>query len=242
VNKLLQLACLLPLWSGAVLAQTGLPAQPSPDSALPPDAVARGLTLLGDAARALAPPRARLLVEPGRLDTRLNLAPCSRADAYLPAGMPAWGRVRLGLRCVEGAVKWNVFLPVNVQVFAPAVVAGSSLPAGARLEASQLRTVEVDWSAAGGALYEEPTPLLGRVLSRAISAGQPVQSAFLQTRLWFAPGDTVRLVAAGPGFAIASEGQALTPGQEGRPARVQTESGRIVTGRPVSERVMEVSL
>jgi flagella basal body P-ring formation protein FlgA len=212
------------------------------DSQLPAEAVARGLSLVTEAALAVAPRVARVQVEAGRLDPRLQLAPCARAEAYLPQGMPAWGQLRLGVRCTDGRVKWNVFLPVHVQIFAPAVVVTSALTAGAVLGSEHLRSVEVDWSLANAPLFEQTEPLLGRTLARTLSAGQAVQASFLAPRLWFAPGDTVRIVAAGPGFAIESEGQALTPGQEGKPARIQTEGGRVVVGRPVSDRRVEVGL
>jgi len=190
----------------------------------------------------VAPQGARVQVEAGRLDSRLVLAPCARAEASLPPGMPAWGRVRVGLRCVEGPVRWSVFLPVNVQVQAPATVVSTTLPAGAKLEASHLRRVEVDWSTADGALFDQPADIVGRTLGRALSAGQPVQTSHLMPRQWFAQGDTVRIVATGSGFSIVSEGQALMPGLEGKSVRIQTESGRIVMGRPVGERRVEVSL
>jgi flagella basal body P-ring formation protein FlgA len=212
------------------------------ESQLPAVAVAQGLSLVTQAALAVAPRQARVQVEPGRLDPRLQLAPCARAEAYMPQGMPAWGQLRLGVRCTDGRVKWNVFLPVNVQIHAQAMVVITALPAGAALASEHLRSVEVDWSTAYAPLFEQAEPLLGRTLARALSAGQPVQAAFLSPRQWFAAGDTVRIVAAGPGFAIESEGQALTPGHEGKPARIQTEGGRVVVGRPVSDRRVEVAL
>jgi flagella basal body P-ring formation protein FlgA len=225
--------------------QAQLPALPAPgsaDSQLPAATVAQGLSLMTEAALAVAPRQARVQVEAGRLDPRLQLAPCARAEAYMPQGMPAWGHLRLGVRCTDGRVKWNVFLPVNVQIYAQAMVVTSALPAGAALGIEHLRSLEVDWSTATAPLFDQPGPLLGRTLARALSAGQPVQAGFLAPRQWFAAGDTVRIVAAGAGFAIESEGQALTPGHEGKPARIQTEGGRVVVGRPVSNKRVEVGL
>ena len=56
----------------------------------------------------------RMEVSVGTLDERLRLAPCARIEPYLPAGAKLWGRTRLGLRCLEGATRWNVFLPITV--------------------------------------------------------------------------------------------------------------------------------
>ena len=51
----------------------------------------------------------------------------------------------------------------------------------------------------------------------------------------------MKVVAAGDGFA-RRQGQALTHGIEGQPARVRTESGRIVTGMAAGERRLELTL
>ena len=61
-------------------------------------------------------------------------------------------------------------------------------------------------------------------------------------RQWFAAGDSVRLVATGDGWHISGEGQALAPGLEGQAVRVRTESGRVVNGMAVAERLVEVAL
>src|SRR6185437_12717842 len=59
----------------------------------------------------------RVELEIGSLDPRLHLAPCQRIEPYLPTGMRLWGKARIGLRCREGAVPWNVYLPITVKVY-----------------------------------------------------------------------------------------------------------------------------
>ena len=59
---------------------------------------------------------ARIEIEPGQLDPRLKLTPCRRIEPYLPTGSTAWGRTRVGLRCLQGPTRWNVYLPVTVRV------------------------------------------------------------------------------------------------------------------------------
>jgi flagella basal body P-ring formation protein FlgA len=209
---------------------------------MPPEVLAQGIALASEAARVLAPAGAHVTVEAGALDARLTLAPCARIEPYLPAGTPAWGRTRLGLRCTDGRARWNVYLPLTVQVVAPAIVAAAALPAGAPLTEAQLKRVEVDWSTSTSPLFDQVQPVLGRSLTRPLAAGQAVQSAQLQARQWFAAGDTVRIQASGPGYAIAGEGQALGPGIEGKSVRVQTDSGRVLLGKPIGDRRVEVVL
>ncbi len=204
-------------------------------------AVAEATTLVRQAAMALAPPGAKVLASPGALDPRLQLAPCQQISPYLSAGVPAWGRTRVGLRCTAGAA-WNVSLPVQIQVWAPAWVASAALPAGAELQTGQLQLAPVDWAASPKAPLAATVDLSARVLARPVQAGQALRSADLVPRKWFVQGDTVRVHAVGSGFAVSTEGQALTPGLEGQSARIRTESGRVLVGLPVGERQLELRL
>lgn len=185
---------------------------------------------------------ARVMVELGQADPRLRLAPCLRAEPHLLPGMKLWGRSRIGLRCVEGASRWNVSLPLTVHVFAPALVAVGPLDAGTILSAEHLRLAEVDLAAEQGAVFTDVAALLGRSLGRPVQAGEALRSGSLKQRQWFAAGTQVKVTARGAGFAIAGEGQALGQGLDGQEVRVRFENGRTVTGRAVGEREVEVLL
>jgi len=185
---------------------------------------------------------ARVEVVVGQLDPRLRLAPCDRIEPYLPPNVRLWGKSRIGLRCKEGRTAWNVYLPIVVKVWGRALVSRAGAAAGSVVAEGDLDEAEVD-------LAEELTPALfdrkvvvGRTLAQAIRPGQALRQAHLKSRQWFAAGDNVRVVAAGEGFALESVGQALTNGIEGEPARVRTESGRVVTGLPAGERRLELAL
>ena len=191
----------------------------------------------GDAA---TPPRIEVVL--GRLDPRLKLAPCQQVLPYLPAGTRPLGHTRMGLRCVRGATAWNVSLPIAVKVWAPSLVASTALPAGTVLEARHLMSADVDLAERADPSIALPAAALGRTLARGLAAGEALRRNDLKTRLWFSAGDTVRIVAVGPGYAISSEGQALGPGLEGQSARVRTESGRIVSGIAAGERRVELAL
>jgi flagella basal body P-ring formation protein FlgA len=183
------------------------------------------------------PNGARVVVELGRLDARLRLAPCERVEPQWPAS--AWGAVRVGLRCAAGPTRWHVHLPATVQVLAPGWVAAADLAAGTELAPSHLRRAEVDLAAGG--VVEQPL-LLGRALARPLVAGAPVRGADLRARQWFAAGDVVQVVAVGRGYRVSGQGQAMAPGVEGQRVRVRTDSGRIVTGVPVAPSRVEVPL
>jgi len=206
------------------------------------DALAVQVQALAREASREAAPGLRVEVRVGRLDPRLKLAPCAAVLPYLPQGTRLWGAARIGLRCNDGIARWHVFLPIQVDVWGPGVVAAGPLAAGATVGAGDLKPAEVNLAAQPGAAVPRPELAVGRVLARPLAAGAPLFAADLRARQWFAAGDTVRIVAAGSGWRIHGEGQALAPGLEGRPVRVRTESGRVVSGVAVAEREVEVPL
>ncbi len=230
LSRLLPLACLLA--AAPASAQTAL------DAAL----IERVRVLAETAARAAAPAGTRVAVEIGALDARLRLAPCQQVQPYLPPGVAVWGRSRIGLRCTDGSARWNVTLPVRVAVFGRAVVASGPLPAGVNLSQEHLALAEIDIAAEPGAVFTDPALLIGRTLARPVGAAEALRAPALKSRQWFAAGETVQVLAVGPGFSVASEAQALSAGIEGQDVRVRFESGRVASGRAVAERRVELAL
>lgn len=200
--------------------------------------------LATQAARAALHGRGNVRVEviPGQLDPRLRLAPCQQVDIYLPPGQKAWGPTRVGLRCLQGSVRWNVYMPLTVRVWAPAVQVQSPVAAGTVLDATHLQLGEADWAAVDSPALAAPAAAIGRTLVRALPAGATLREADFKRRQWFAIGDPVRVRASGSGFSVSTEGVALTPGFEGQSARVRTEAGRTLTGTVAGDRTLEVSM
>jgi flagella basal body P-ring formation protein FlgA len=219
-------------------------------AALPAPDLARALALVREAAVTLAPAGARIDVQPGVADPRLKLAPCTRAEPFLPTGVPAWGRTRVGLRCAEGAVAWTVYLPVTVQALAPALAPRTALPSGHVLTDGDLIPVETDWAARAERPLATAAALLGRSLARPALAGQPLRQADLHRRRWFASGDPVKVLAVGPGFSVSGEGVALGEGLDGQRVRVQVllrsadgaeSKGPVVNALATGERLVQVA-
>lgn len=184
----------------------------------------------------------RVEVALGQLDARLRLAPCQRIEPYLPPGTALWGKSRIGLRCTQGGTAWNVYLPVTVSAFGTAWVAAAPLSAGASLAAGDLVQAEVNLAEEPAMPITDADQALGRTLARALKPGQALRPTDLKTRQWFSAGDEVKVSARGSGFNVAGSGQALNHGLEGQPVRVRVESGRVLVGMPVGERLVELPL
>lgn len=205
-------------------------------------ALAQRVQALATEAAAQAAPQWRVQVRVGQLDPRLKLAPCRDVQPYLPAGVKLWGPGRIGLRCADAGVRWNVFLPITIDVHGNALVATAALPAGTVLSARDVALAPVNLSADPSAALADADIVIGRALVRPLAAGEALRERDLRARQWFAAGETVRIVAGGAGWRVHGEGQALNAGLAGQPVRVRTESGRVVSGLAAGDKMVEVPL
>lgn len=187
-------------------------------------------------------PGLRMEVSVGALDTRLRLAACSQVEPYLPAGTRLWGAARIGLRCVQGVSRWNVFLPVTVRAFGPAWVLKSSVPAGAALKLQDAQQAEVDWAQENASILADPSQWVGQVAARPLMAGQALRQSMVRPVAVFQAGTQVRVLAQGSGFSITTDGQAMTAGVVGQPARVRMDNGRILSGLVLDGRTVKIEL
>ena len=172
----------------------------------------------------------RMEVSVGSLDSRLRLAPCARVEPYLPTGARLWGRTRLGLRCVEGPTAWNVFLPVTVKAFGPAWVLTGPVAAGTVLSVQDAMEAEVDWAEESAPVMANPEMWVGQVAARPLVAGQAIRQTMVRPPQLFRAGAQVKVLAQGPGYAVASAGQAMSAGVAGQIVRIRMDNGRIISG------------
>lgn len=184
----------------------------------------------------------RMEVLVGALDSRLRLAPCASIEPYLPAGSRLWGRTRIGLRCTDGMVRWNVSLPVTVNAFGPAWVLKNPVAVGAGVTERDLVQSEVNWAEDPSPILRESSLWLGQVAARPLLAGQALRQNMLRPALVFQAGATVRVIAQGAGFSVTGEAQALSAGTVGQSARVRFESGKIGSGIVLDANTVKIAL
>jgi flagella basal body P-ring formation protein FlgA len=184
----------------------------------------------------------RMEVTVGELDSRLRLAPCAKVEPYIPVGTRLWGKTRLGLRCLSGSTKWNVFLPVTVKAFGTAWVIKGDVASGAVLTQADAIEAEVDWAQENSPIVATASQWTGQVASRALSTGQAIRQGMVKPAQVFQAGAQVRVVAQGAGFQITSDGQALSAGVVGQPARVRMDSGRVMTGVVLDNRTVKLEI
>lgn len=184
----------------------------------------------------------RMEVVLGELDSRLRLAPCARVEPFIPVGTRLWGKTRLGIRCLEGSIKWNVFLPVTIKAYGPAWVIKGNVAQGAVLGEEDAMEAEVDWAEEISPVVTSPSQWAGQVASRALTTGQALRQNMMKPAQVFQAGAQVRVVAQGIGFQITSDGQALSAGVVGQPARVRMDGGRVMTGVVLDGRTVKLEI
>lgn len=184
----------------------------------------------------------RMEVSVGALDPRLRLAPCAQVEPYLPAGARLWGRTRLGLRCLQGATRWNVFLPITVKAFGPAWVLAGNVAAGAVLTEQDALEAEADWAAEPAAILGTPQAWVGQTAARPLAAGQALRQNMVRPPQVFAAGASVRVVAQGPGYAVTSSGQAMGAGAVGQSVRIRMANGRMIGGIVLEDGTVEAAM
>lgn len=184
----------------------------------------------------------RMEVVVGELDRRLRLAPCAQVEPYVPSNVRLWGRARLGLRCVQGPSKWNVFLPITVKAFGPAWVIKGMVAQGATLSEEDAMAVEVDWAEFNSPIVANVSDWVGQTATRALSTGQALRQDMVRAAQVFQAGAQVRVLAQGVGFEITTSAQAVSNGVVGQSARVRMDNGRVMTGQVLDSRTVRLAL
>lgn len=178
----------------------------------------------------------------GHLDRRLRLAPCQRVEPYLPPGTRLWGRSRIGLRCLEGPVRWNVFLPVTVRAWGPAWVLRRPVAPGAVLTQEDADIAEIDWAEQHAAVLADTELWIGQQAAYALQAGQALRQNMVRPVPAFGPGAQVRIASQINGLQVMAVGESLGAGIAGQTVKIRLRNGRVVTGTVRPDQIVDVRL
>lgn len=185
-------------------------------------------------------PALRPEVEVGQLDSRLQLAPCAKVEPYLPQNTRLWGRSRIGLRCVSGPVRWNVFLPITVKAWGPAWAIRQPVAPGSVLTQADAELTEIDWAESVAPVLPDPEDWVGASTTRALMPGQVLRQGMVKPPQVFAAGSQVKVKIRGKGFQLIATGEALSQGFVGQPARVRMPDRRVLTGTVRDAETVEI--
>ncbi|WP_175822957.1 flagellar basal body P-ring formation chaperone FlgA [Burkholderia sp. BCC0419] len=170
-----------------------------------------------------------------------GLAACTTLEPFLPTGARLWGRTTVGVRCA-GERPWTVYLQAKVAVQATYYVAARQIAPGEPLSAADLVARDGDLTVLPLAVITDPAQAVGATALARISAGLPLRQDLLKSAASVSAGQTVRVVAAGPGFTISAEGSVLANAAPGQSVRVRMAAGQIVTAIVKDAGTVEIPL
>ena len=162
---------------------------------------------------------------------------CRELEAFLPPGSRLLGNGMVGVRCL-GKKGWTLFVPVHVRISVEMLISSRPIPQGEVLRAEDLSRQEGELAQTD--VLTDPAQAIGKVLKYAIGAGQVLKQDMLRLPYTIKQGQAVHLKAAGEGFSVQTEGRALNNASEGQDVQVRTESGKVVSGKALSDGEVEV--
>ncbi|MGF6596503.1 flagella basal body P-ring formation protein FlgA [Paraburkholderia sp. GAS448] len=184
---------------------------------------------------------------PGKIDITVapvfprGLAACTALAPFMPTGTRLWGRTTVGVRCA-GEHPWTLYLQARISLHATYYLASRAIAPGEMLTAADLVARDGDLTNMPQAIVTDPSQAVGSVALMRVAAGLPLRQDILRSASSVTIGQTVRVVAQGPGFAISSEGSAMNNAAPGQPVRVKTATGQIIQGVVKDGGTVEIQL
>lgn len=172
-----------------------------------------------------APTHGKLTVEAGHLDSRLHFTNCpSPLLTTIPGRQNLNKSVTVLVKCEED--QWQVYIPVEIRLMTPIVVAKRPLGRGIIVNESDIIIQLVDSRFQRGRTYASTAPLIGAKVKRVVGIGEPIQSNDI---CMVCRNDKVVITAGKKGLSIVAKGTALSDGALGEQIKVRnTKSKRIV--------------
>ncbi|HEY0847040.1 MAG TPA: flagellar basal body P-ring formation chaperone FlgA [Noviherbaspirillum sp.] len=176
----------------------------------------------------------------GTVDARTNLTACGALEPFLPNGSRLWGKTTVGMRCREPA-PWTIYISATVRVTGDYVAAAAPLVQGQMVGPNDIVKIKGDLTTLPNGIITDPSQAVGRTVTVSLPAGTPLRSDALRAQQAVLQGQSVRVVSAGPGFQVSTEGRALNNAAEGQVAQARTASGQVVSGVAKAGGVVEVT-
>lgn len=240
----------------ATIARTPAMRQVAPAVAqqnLRPAAVAQPVTLAGQQdAEAIRTAALAFLQQqsaglPGKVEITVapafprGLAACTTLEPFMPSGARLWGRMTVGVRCA-GERPWTIYLQARISLRATYYLAARAMAPGEVFSAADLVARDGDLTGLPQAIVTDPSQAVGSVSLVRIAGGMPLRRDMLKSASAVSIGQTVRVVAAGEGFAISAEGSAMNNASPGQQVRVKTANGQIISGIVKDGSTVEIQL
>jgi flagella basal body P-ring formation protein FlgA len=172
---------------------------------------------------------------PGKVGIRIDTAhaaalpACATPEPFLPNGARLWGRVSVGIRCNTGQ-PWTRYLGATISVTGNYYVATRAINAGETLAPGDFSARDGDLTTLPRSVITNAALLEGMVATNGIAAGAPLRQDFLRGAVVVQQGQSVKVVAQGPGFVVSTEAKAMSNAAAGATVQLKTGNGQMVSG------------
>ena len=178
-----------------------------------------------------------------KLDPQLRLARCPQAlDVFYPTGSRRMGPTSVGVRCL-GLSPWQIYVPLQVRVFGPAVISKRTLLRGTIIHASDLAIAKRELSGAMHGYYTSFKEAEGMELKYNLAEGHIIGPKSLKARPLVKRGDIVTILAETKGLQIQVKGKALMNGFRGQSIRIKnSRTDKVLQGEVIATRTVRIKL
>ncbi|TNC79894.1 MAG: flagella basal body P-ring formation protein FlgA [Oleiphilus sp.] len=179
----------------------------------------------------------------GKLDPRLNIKHCPEQWNISFTREPLkHARTSLLLAC-EGPERQKLFLSVEFEIYAPAVLSSNLIARGQRITEADVVIAEQQINAARYPVFESTDQVIGMVAKRTIRADRQIHPGLLTAPRLVSRGDEVIIVATNDTISIRMKGEAMNHGTRGEQISVRNkQSQRMIKARVAEQGVVEIAL
>jgi len=176
----------------------------------------------------LARGAARVEVAAGALDSRLALAACGQPIHVAADLSRQQARVNARVSCTAPS-PWNLYVPVEIRVYRPVLVATRELRRGEAIGADDVALEERNALAAGAPPLTQAAEVVGHSARRTIAANTALSASLIELPVLVRRGDRLGVSARAAGITVQISGEALGTARLGERVRVRNlQSGRVI--------------
>lgn len=176
------------------------------------------------------------------IDPRLSLADCAQPLDTQAKGRQIGNRLNVQVSC-NGTNPWSVYIPVQLQVMRPIVVANRPVARGEILEQSDLSLRRLDSSLLSGAYFHQLDDVVGQQARRTLNANEVIYDHSISAPLVIKRGESVIITAKTGSLLVKMTAIAMSDGRLGEQISVKnSQSKRIVDALVTAPGQVEVVL
>lgn len=150
------------------------------------------------------------------------------------------GRITLLIACAN---EWSAYMPIDLNIYRPVVVATKPLANGAVIGADDVELNALEISQLVGTYITTLEETIGMGVKRPITPGKAILVQQLEQPMLIRRGEAVIINAKSGELAVKMTGTAMTDGRRGELIRIKNRtSSRIVDGRVIASGQVTVAM